>query len=153
MNDEIFMLEAIKEAEAAANVGEVPIGAVAVIDNQIVARSHNLRESTRNPLGHAEILVLQSLISQKIFPSWRCEGVTIFSTVEPCIMCMGALMHARVTRIVFGCHDPKFGACGSLYDLASDKRLNHNISVTSGLLEDKCAKIMSDFFKGLRTKK
>jgi len=153
MNHELYMRVAIEEALSAANAEEVPIGAVAVIDGEIKARSHNVRESTNNPLGHAEILVLQSLISQKIFPSWRCEGVTIYSTVEPCMMCMGALLHARVPKLVFGCRDKKFGACGSLYNFASDNKMNHTIEVVSGVLEDECAKIMSDFFKSLRENK
>lgn len=135
----------------AANAGEVPIGAVAVIGERVIGRAHNVRELTNNPLGHAEILVLQSLVEQKIFPSWRCEDVTLYSTVEPCIMCMGAILHARVKRLVFGCRDAKFGACGSLYDLATDNKMNHLIEVTSGVLEMECAKMMSDFFKGLRT--
>lgn len=150
MNDEFFINEALKEAKIAEKNDEVPIGAVAVIGENIISRAHNERESTKNPLSHAELLLLQKIVEEKLLPSWRFDEVTIYVTCEPCIMCMGAMLQARVKKIVYGCKDPKAGACGSLFDLSCDKRLNHRIEVVSGVLEDDCAKILSYFFKKLR---
>lgn len=150
MKNEIFMLEAIKEAMLASKKDEVPIGAVAILDDKIIGRAHNERERKKNPLGHAEILLIQKIVRKKILPSWRFEGVTIVVTCEPCVMCMGAMLQARVKKIVFGCFDPKAGACGSLYDLPSDTRLNHRIDVVSGVMKDECGKILSDFFRKKR---
>ncbi len=144
------MFEAIEEAKLAANIDEVPIGAVAVMDEKVIGRAHNVRETTKNPLGHAELLLLEKIVKEGLLPSWRFDEVTVYVTCEPCIMCMGAMLQARVKRIVYGCRDPKAGACGSLYDLSSDKRLNHQIEVTSGILADECARLLSDFFKRLR---
>ncbi|MBT3182068.1 MAG: nucleoside deaminase [Deltaproteobacteria bacterium] len=151
MNDEKFMHLAIEEAKLAADENEVPIGAVAVIDDVVVGRSHNVRERTNNPLGHAELLLIESLA--KDVKSWRLEDVTIYVTCEPCIMCTGSMLQARVKRVVYGCKDPKAGAMGSLYDLAGDDRLNHKIEVTSGVLGDECAKLLIDFFRRLRGEK
>ncbi len=150
MDETFFMKVAIEEAKKAAEKGEVPIGAVAVLDNLMIESAHNERESTKNPLGHAELLLLEKIVKKNLLPSWRFDEVTIYVTCEPCIMCMGAMLQARVKRIVYGCRDPKAGACGSLYDLSSDKRLNHQIDVTQGVLADECAKLLSDFFKKLR---
>jgi tRNA(adenine34) deaminase len=148
MQHERYMHNAILEAKKAAKVDEVPIGAVATIDEKIIGRSHNIREVTGNPLGHAEILLLESLAKKS--GDWRLEDTTIYVTCEPCIMCMGALLQARIKRIVFGCLDPKAGACGSLYDLSNDPRLNHQIEVVSGVLADECAQLLKDFFRRLR---
>lgn len=145
---EQWMQEALVEAQNAAAKGEVPIGAVAVLGDAVIARSHNLRETTQDPLGHAEILLLRQLTGSQI--SWRLEDITFYVTCEPCLMCMGALMHARVPRLVFGCYEPKFGACGSLYDFSKDARLNHRIEVVPGVLQEDCAKLLKDFFKALR---
>lgn len=145
-----FMREAIAEARLAADIDEVPVGAVAVLGNEVVCRAHNLRESTKNPLGHAEILLLEKIVKAKDLPSWRLDDVTVYVTCEPCIMCMGAMLQARVKRIVYGCRDPKAGACGSLYDLSSDDRLNHRIEVVAGILADECSGLLSDFFRRLR---
>ena len=142
------MKPAVEEALRAAEKGEVPIGAVAIVGNEIVGRAHNIRESAANPLGHAEILLIEKIAKAK--NDWRLEDVTIFVTCEPCIMCMGAMLQARVKKIVYGCPDPKAGACGSLFDLSKDKRLNHQIEVESGVLKDECSKLLSDFFKKLR---
>lgn len=150
MTNEKFMAEALQEASDAAKMGEVPIGAVAVVGDKIIGRSHNVREATKNPLGHAEVLLIEKIVATGALPSWRFDNVTVYVTCEPCIMCMGAMLQARVKRLVYGCRDPKAGACGSLYDLSCDARLNHRIEVTSGVLADECAKILSDFFTKLR---
>jgi len=144
------MRAALREAGKAALRHEVPVGAVAAVGGKILARSHNLRESKNDPLGHAEITLLSKL--SKKLGRWRLTDVTLYVTLEPCLMCMGALIQARVGRLVFGCLDPKAGACGSLYDLSKDVRLNHRIDVSSGLLEKECSEILSHFFKKLRAR-
>jgi len=149
-SDLTFMLKALEQAKNAASQQEVPIGAVAIQNGKIIARAHNLRESRQDPLGHAEIYLI-SKISKKI-KSWRLGSVTVYVTLEPCLMCMGALLQARIGRLVYGCKDPKAGACGSLYDLSQDQRLNHRIEVESGILGKECAEILSKFFKNLRKK-
>jgi len=148
---ERWMREAIAEARLAASEGEVPVGALAIIEDEIVSRAHNDREKSKNPLGHAEILLLQKLAHKK--SSWRLEDVTIYVTCEPCIMCSGALLQARIPRVVYGCRDPKAGAMGSLYDITNDNRLNHRIDVTPDILSDECGKLMINFFRELREKK
>lgn len=150
MIHEKFMRKAIIEAEKAAAKNEVPIGAVAVVDNGIIARAHNIRETKHDPLGHAEILLIKKL--SKKYKTWRLSNVTIYVTCEPCIMCMGAILQARIPKIVYGCMDPKAGACGSLYNLSNDARLNHRIEVVSGIMEDECKNLLSTFFKKLREK-
>lgn len=142
------MREALREAAKAAKKKEAPIGAVAVKDGRILARAHNLRESKNDPLGHAELYLLSKL-SRKL-KGWRMIGVTVYVTLEPCLMCMGALIQARVPRLVFGAMDPKAGACGSLYDLSKDARLNHRIAVVSGVLGKECGDVLTKFFKALR---
>lgn len=142
--DEKFMKAALREAEKAYAKDEVPIGAVAVTEGKIVARAHNIRELTQDPLGHAEILLLKKL-SRKL-GSWRLPNLTIYVTLEPCLMCMGALLQARIHRLVFGVMDPKAGACGSLYDLSRDLRLNHRFQTTKGVLAADCLKILKAFF-------
>lgn len=146
--DQFFMKVAIEEAKKASEKDEVPIGAVAVIEDEIIGHAHNMREATHNPLGHAELLLIEKLAKQK--KSWRLNEVTIYVTCEPCIMCIGAMLQARVKRVVFGCFDPKAGACGSLFNLAEDKRLNHRVEVTGGVLEKECAMMLSIFFAGKR---
>ncbi len=148
MNDDSFMREALREAAKAAKKKEAPIGAVAVRDCKVLARAHNLRESKNDPLGHAELYLL-SKVSRKL-KSWRMIGVTVYVTLEPCLMCMGALIQARVPRLVFGAMDPKAGACGSLYDLSKDMRLNHRIDVVSGVLSKECGEVLTRFFRALR---
>ncbi|MBF0493045.1 MAG: nucleoside deaminase [Deltaproteobacteria bacterium] len=150
-SDEKWMLQALQQAQKAAQKNEVPIGAIAVYQNKIIARAHNLRESKQDPLGHAEIYLL-SKVAKKL-ACWRMSGVTIYVTLEPCLMCMGALMQARVDRLVFGCLDAKAGACGSLYDFSKDLRLNHRIEVRSGVLQKECVDLLSGFFKQLRQRK
>lgn len=148
--DLTFMKQALGEALKAAKKKEAPIGAVAVRDAKIIARAHNLRESKNDPLGHAEIYLVSKL--SKKLKRWRLSDVTIYVTLEPCLMCMGALLQARIKRLVFGAMDSKAGACGSLYDLSQDKRLNHRIEVTPGILAKECGAILSEFFKKLRLK-
>lgn len=146
--NEHWMHEALLEASFAASEGEVPIGAVAVAEGELVAKAHNLREATQDPLGHAEILLIRKL--SQTLESWRLEDVTVYVTCEPCLMCMGALIQARVPRLVFGCFEPKTGACGSLYNLGADKRLSHRMEVVSGVLENLCAAELKQFFAQLR---
>lgn len=147
-SDETFMREAIAEARKAAAIGEVPIGAVAVVSDVIVARAHNSRERDHTPLGHAEILLLQTLSQQRA--AWRLADITIVVTCEPCLMCAGAMLQARIARVVYGCADPKAGACQSLYTALSDPRLNHQIPLTAGILADECGALLSQFFRCLR---
>lgn len=149
--DADFMNQALKEAQKAFAKKEAPIGAVGVHDGKILARSHNLREIKQDPLGHAELILLSKLARK--LKSWRLKDVTVYVTLEPCLMCMGALLQARVKRVIFGTLDPKAGACGSLYDLSQDARLNHRIETRHGLLKDECSDLLKRFFKGLRCKK
>jgi len=148
LSHEQFMREALIEAKHASAEDEVPVGAVAVANGKIIGRAHNVREKTANPLGHAEILLLEKLARES--HDWRFEDVTVYVTCEPCIMCAGALLQARVARVVYGCRDPKAGGCESLYELTRDARLNHQIETTGGVLSDECGKIMSDFFRNKR---
>lgn len=136
------------EAERASQVGEVPIGAVGVVRDAIVARAYNIREATQNPLGHAELLLLQEM-AQRV-RGWRLTEATIYVTCEPCLMCAGAMLQARIPRLVFGCFDPKAGACGSLYNVMADPRLNHRMEVLGGVLEEECGALLSEFFRRLR---
>ncbi len=149
--DESWMREALKEAHRAGRKAEVPIGAVAVKNGKIVCRAHNVREQTQNPLGHAELLLVGKL--SKKLKSWRLDDITIYVTCEPCLMCAGAMLQARIPRVVYGCADPKAGAMGTLYDVSHDPRLNHSMEVKSGVLESDCREALNDFFRALRGKK
>lgn len=135
---------ALDEAETAAESGDVPVGAVVLRDGEIVARRHNEREATGDPTAHAELLALRDAAGQE--PSWRLAGTTLVVTLEPCVMCAGALVAARVERVVYGAADPKAGACGSLYNVCSDPRLNHEIDVVPGLRAGECASLLTRFF-------
>lgn len=146
--DKDYMQKAIVQAKKAQVREEVPIGAVAVVNGKIMASAYNIREATHNPLGHAEILLLERLAKKQ--KSWRLEDATIYVTCEPCIMCAGAMLQARISRVVYGCKDPKAGAFGSLYDFSQDKRLNHRIEVVAGVMADDCAALLGAFFKRLR---
>jgi len=140
-----LMKKALREAERGFAKGEVPVGAVlAGPDGDIVAKAHNLPISLHDPSAHAEILALRS--AGALFKNYRITGATLLVTIEPCLMCMGAALNARISRLVFGAFDPKSGAAGSLYDLAADNRLNHRIEVISGIMEKECRKLMQDFF-------
>ncbi len=146
--DEKFMREALAEARAAAAVGEVPIGAVAVRAGEIVARAHNRRELDQDPSAHAEFAALCA--AAQSLGRWRLSDCTVYVTLEPCCMCAGVMVNARVGRCVYGAADAKAGALGSLYDLNADSRLNHRFNVTAGVLADECREVLSDYFSGLR---
>ena len=139
-----FMREALAEARLAAAAGEVPVGAVVVRDGAVVARAHNRREGAADPLGHAELLALRAAAAAA--GTWRLDGATLYVTLEPCVMCAGALLQARVARVVWGAPDPKAGACGTLYDVPRDPRLPHRAEVRGGVLADECAAVLTEFF-------
>ncbi|MBL8918142.1 MAG: tRNA adenosine(34) deaminase TadA [Myxococcaceae bacterium] len=149
--DEQFMRQALELAREAASLGEVPVGALAVKDGLVVGTGMNRREIDRDPFSHAELVAMRR--AAEAVGAWRLSGVTVYVTLEPCAMCAGAMVQARVDRLVFGASDPKAGAVGSLYDLARDSRHNHRVEVTSGVLADECGTVLRDFFKALRTKK
>ena len=146
--DAAFMQEALAEAAAAAHLGEVPIGAVMVYEGRIIARSHNRRELDRDPLAHAEAGVLRQ--AARVLGGWRLSGCILYVTLEPCVMCAGALMQARVTRLVYGAADPKAGAAGSVVDVLRDGRFNHVIEVEAGVCQAECSALLHEFFIGLR---
>ena len=149
-DDEMYMLEALKEAGAAAEEGEVPVGAVVVKDGQIVARAHNMVETARRSSAHAEMLALEA--AQKELNAKWLTGATMYVTLEPCSMCAGALVLARIGRLVIGADDPKTGACGSLYNIAGEGKLNHRIEITRGVLGDECSALLKEFFRNRRVK-
>ncbi|HFB84057.1 nucleoside deaminase [Thermosulfuriphilus ammonigenes] len=147
--DELFMAEALLEAERAQAAGEVPVGAVVVSpEGEILGRGHNLVITTCDPTAHAEINALRQA-ARKV-GNYRLPGVTVYVTIEPCPMCAGALVLARVSRLVFGAGDPKSGACGSLYQIVQDQRLNHRLEVVAGVLENRCREIIQAFFRARR---
>jgi tRNA(adenine34) deaminase len=147
MTDEHWMSIALDEARVAAAAGDVPVGAVIVIGDQIVGRGRNRREVDRDPTAHAEIVALRE--AAQTLKQWRVEG-TLVVTQEPCPMCAGALVNARMARLVFGCPNPKAGAVTTLYQIVTDPRLNHRISVTGGVRADECAAVLQEFFAELR---
>ncbi len=142
------MSEALKEAQTAFSEDEVPIGAVAVYKNQIIGRGYNRTEHLKDPTAHAEILAITA--AANALSSWRLNGVAIYSTIEPCIMCAGALVLARVAKIVFGARDEKFGGCGSVFNIVNEKKLNHQIEVVEGILKDEAAALIKNFFEKRR---
>lgn len=146
--DEEFMQRALALAEEAGRRGEVPVGAVVVLDNRIVGFGYNRRESTQSPIAHAEILAIEEARAAVGF--WRLENCELFVTLEPCVMCCGAIVQARIRRVVFGARDPKGGAAVSLYALLSDPRLNHRCEVIEGVLAEECGRVLSDFFRRIR---
>ncbi|MGD9677766.1 MAG: tRNA adenosine(34) deaminase TadA [Vulcanibacillus sp.] len=145
-----FMEQAIIEAKKAEQLNEVPIGAVIVKDGLIIARAHNLREKLKDPIAHAEILALQQ--ASQVVKSWRLEGCTLYVTLEPCQMCAGSLIQARIDEVVYGASDPKAGCAGTLLNLLQDDRFNHQVKITKGILEEECSKLLRDFFLKLRVK-
>jgi len=147
-DDETWMRAALAEAEAAAAKGEIPIGAVIVRDGELIAAGHNLRETERDPTGHAEMVAIRRAAAR--LGAWRLTGTTLYVTIEPCPMCAGALVLARIERLVYGAADPKAGACGTLWNLVQDPRLNHRLAVTAGVLEDECRAVIQAFFRRLR---
>ena len=146
--DEVWMMEALAEAGRAAEIGEVPIGAVVVRDGQVIGRGYNRREIDGDPLAHAEILAIQDAARRTA--GWRLTGCTMYVTLEPCAMCAGALVNSRIERLVYGAPDPKAGYCGTLGDLVRDPRLNHRLEVTAGVLESESAALLRGFFASLR---
>ncbi len=146
--DERFMEVAIEQAQIAEENGDVPIGAVIVYKNQIIGKAYNQREQLKDPTAHAEIIALTQAAA--FLESWRLNGCTIYVTLEPCPMCAGALVLGRLDRLVYGCDDPKTGACKSLYNIVQDERLNHKLEVTSGVLEEQCREQLQEFFSRRR---
>jgi tRNA(adenine34) deaminase len=146
--DEDFMREALTVASNAAARGETPVGAVLVIGGEIIAAAHNMRETLQNPTAHAEMLVLREASAR--LGRWRLQDATVYVTLEPCLMCTGAMVLARIGRLVYGCRDPKAGALGSVYDVVRDGRLNHTYRITAGVLEPQCRALLQGFFETLR---
>jgi tRNA(adenine34) deaminase len=146
--DEDFMQLALAEAEKAAASGETPVGAVLVIAGEVISMAHNMRETWQDPTAHAESIVLREATAR--LGRWRLPDATLFVTLEPCLMCAGALVLARIDRLVYGCRDPKAGALGSVYDVVRDGRLNHVYRITPGVLEVECRKVLTGFFQKLR---
>jgi tRNA(adenine34) deaminase len=141
---ERFMLQALAEARAALDNGDVPVGAVVVHDNRIIGRGHNQRELMQDPTAHAEMIALTAAASA--VGSWRLNNCTIYVTLEPCAMCAGALVLARIDALVYGTADPKAGACGSILNIVEDPRLNHRVQITAGVLAEECGEILRTFF-------
>lgn len=148
-DDEYFMKIALKQAECAADAGEVPVGALAVVDQQIIARSWNQVETLKDATAHAEILVITQ--ASAAVGDWRLENVTIYVTKEPCAMCAGAMVNSRIKRLVYGFADPRSGAAGSALDVTAFPGMLHQVEVTGGVLEEECRDLMQEFFRGVRT--
>ena len=147
--DERFMRLAIEQARIAGRMGEVPIGAVITDgEDKVVSSGYNLREAGNDPTGHAEIIAIKK--AGEALGSWRLEGSVLYVTIEPCLMCMGAIILARIKRLVFGARDPKAGAVFSVYQIGNDRRLNHTVEVTEGVCAEECSALLKDFFKTLR---
>jgi tRNA(adenine34) deaminase len=148
VDDHEVMQLALDEARRAGEAGEVPVGAVVVVDDRVIALAGNQRESAGDPTAHAEILALRQAAAE--MGGWRLNGATLYVTLEPCPMCAGAAVAARLQRVVFGAPDPKAGACGSLYNLCVDPRLNHEVAVEPGVREEECAEVMRAWFAAHR---
>lgn len=149
-NDQKYMRLALAEARAALDHGDVPIGAVIVRDGAVIARAHNQRELLQDPTAHAEVIALTQASSA--LETWRLTGCTLYVTLEPCVMCAGALVLARIDRLVYGAVDPKAGACESLYRITQDERLNHRIAPVAGVLAEECGELLREFFRAKRAK-
>lgn len=143
-----YMQLALERAKLAPALGEVPIGAVLVLDGQVLAQVHNFREVWQDPTAHAEVVAIREAATK--LGSWRLTGTTLYVTVEPCSMCAGAIIQSRVSRLVFGTKDPKAGACGSVFNLPDERRLNHRVQVVGGVLERESQELVQAFFRGLR---
>jgi tRNA(adenine34) deaminase len=148
INHEKFIEEAYKLAQSAADGGDVPVGAVVVYEGEIIGRGENRRQRTGDPSAHAEILALKQ--ASEHLGSWNLSGCSLYVTLEPCPMCAGAVIVSRIDNVYFGAYDRELGCCGTLYNLPEDERMNHRANVYGGILEEKCAKILSDFFKDKR---
>ncbi len=149
--DETYMREAIRQAKKAYKLGETPIGCVIVYEDKIIARGYNRRNTDRSTLAHAEIIAIRR--AAKKLGDWRLEGCTLYVTLEPCPMCAGAIIQARVTNCVIGAMNPKAGCAGSVMNLLEHEGFNHKVHVTRGVLGDTCSRLMTDFFRELRAKK
>ncbi|GAA4819211.1 tRNA-specific adenosine deaminase [Marinicella pacifica] len=149
--DEDFMLLALQQAKLAAELGEVPVGAVVVYENSIIARAHNQQITTQNPTAHAEVLVLEQ--AAQVVENYRLPGCTLYVTLEPCLMCVGAMVHARIERLVYGAADPKTGMAGTVDNLFEQPYHNHRISYDGGIMAEKCGQLLQDFFKARRLAK
>jgi len=146
-----YMKEALKEAKKAELIDEVPIGCVVVKDDKIIARGHNQRETNQSPIGHAEIIAINK--ASKKLKSWRLEGCDIYVTLEPCIMCSGAIIQSRISKVYYGAFDPKGGALGSSINVLEAKNINHHPEVISGVMQEECSKIITNYFKAKRQSK
>jgi tRNA(adenine34) deaminase len=146
-----YMQMAVDEAMKAQALGEVPIGAIIVHDSKVIARAHNLRETTQNAVTHAELSAIQEACNA--LGSWRLEETTLYVTLEPCPMCAGAILQSRIPRVVYGARDPKGGCVDSLYRLLNDPRFNHECEVTEGVLGNECGEMLTSFFKDIRERK
>ncbi|MBI5194141.1 MAG: nucleoside deaminase [Nitrospirae bacterium] len=145
---ERFMDVALQEAGLAVSCGDVPVGAVAVIEGEIISKGYNMREAQHDPTAHAEMVVIRECAEK--LGRWRLNDITLYVTIEPCVMCAGALILARIPRVVFGVYDAKFGGGGSVFQILQDPVLNHRVEIVSGIREDMCRKILQDFFYGRR---
>ena len=143
------MEEAFRQAECGATAGEVPVGAVIVKDGTILARAHNQMETLRDATAHAEMITITQ--AAEGLENWRLEGCELYVTLEPCPMCAGAMINSRVSRIVYGTDDPVAGACGTVFNIVDEKRLNHRIPVTRGVLRERCAELLKSFFRSRRS--
>ncbi len=148
--DSEFMREALAEAQKAYQLDEVPIGAVVVKNGEVIGRGHNLRESKKDPTLHAEIIAIRQAAA--VLGGWRLTDCDLYVTIEPCPMCAGAILQARIRRLIFGARDPKAGCAGSLYNLLEDTRFNHRTEVTEGILKDSCSLIIKEYFRQKRNK-
>ena len=147
-DDARFMGEALDLAKKAADLGEVPVGALLVLEGRVIGRGWNLRETRRSPLEHAEIMAIRE--ASENVNAWRLAGAKLYVTLEPCLMCAGAIYQARISEVIFGAFDPKAGACGSLYSVHEDARLNHRFLVKNGLLAEECGSVLKAFFRQRR---
>lgn len=145
------MKEALAEAKKAAAAGEVPVGAVIVKDGEIVGRGHNETETAKDPTAHAEMIAIRQ--AAKNLGGWRLTGCTMYVTTEPCSMCAGAIVWSRISRLFIGTMDPKSGACGSVFNIPQESRLNHFVEIETGLMQEECSSLMKSFFKELRKRK
>jgi len=150
-DDATFMGIALEEALNAEKLGEVPIGAIVVRDGVVIGRGYNLRETSNDPTTHAEMIAIREAAAH--IGHWRLLDCTLYVTLEPCVMCMGAIILARIPRLVYGSRDPRVGAVGSIYDFSRDDRFNHRVEVAEGVLGDECSVLLSGFFRKLREKK
>ena len=146
--EELYILEALKEARKAESKDEVPVGCVLVEDGKIIARAHNLRETKKRAIAHAEILAIEKACKKK--NAWRLENVEMYVTLEPCSMCAGAILQSRIKKVVFGAYDEKGGALGSSYNLFEQKNLNHHPEIKGGVLKEECSSIIKNYFKSKR---